>query len=181
MIQPRGGNRLDKKEIIRDYDATAEIYDSRYEEEQSIKISFIMRHAKAGSKDTVIDVGCGTGQLLKDIGETELAVGIDASLEMLKRAKKRCNSIQPILADVESLPLRDQCCDVVYSVSVLQLVEDPKKGIGEILRILKPGGMFAVSVLLKAGFARGMPKYFGEGVEFYESESMKDAFVFGQK
>jgi len=171
---------LGKKEIIRDYNATAEIYDSRYEEEQSLKISFAMKHVNAREGDTVIDVGCGTGQLL-GLLEARILVGIDASLEMLKKAKARCGSIQVVLADAESLPFRDECCDVIYSVSVIQLVEDPRRSVNEMLRVLKNGGAFAVTVLLRASFAKEMPKYFGEGLEFYESENMKDIFLFGIK
>lgn len=177
-----GHGDLRKSEVIRDYNATAGLYDSRYWEEQSLKICFMMKRVRPKEGDAVVDVGCGTGLLLKQLGEGGLHLGIDASIEMLAEARRRETGADLVLCDAESLPLREGCCDAVYSVSLLQLLDSPERGIAEMLRVLRKGGSYAFSILLKSGKARFIAESLrGPGAEACESESMKDLFLFGQK
>jgi len=172
---------LGKKEIAKDYNSTAGIYDMRYMEEQLLKISFILKRVMVHDGETVVDAGCGTGMLLSCLGNG-FHIGIDTSVEMLKEAKKRHSGAEFVLGDVEALPIRGESCDKVFCVSVLQLVEDPQKGLDEIMRVLKRGSAFGISLLNKASFAKGIGgRIRGAEAQVYESESMRDVFVMGYK
>lgn len=172
------------KEIIRDYNASACLYDERYEEEQSLKISFIMKKVRPNAGDAVIDVGCGTGALLGKLDASGLHVGLDASVKMLEEARRKGVTAELVLGDAQALPFKEGCFDRAYSVSVFQLLDDSGAAASEMMRVLKVGGSFAVSVLLKLGTEKitKIVGYFGLSTqESYESESMKDVFLLGKK
>lgn len=172
---------MEKKEIAKDYNITAGIYDMRYREEQLLKISFILKNVMVHDGETVVDAGCGTGMLLSRLGNG-FHIGVDTSVEMLKEAKKRHSGAEFVLGDVEALPIRGESCDKVFCISVLQLVEDPQKGLDELMRILKRGSAFGISLLSKATFAREIgSRIRGAEAQVYESESMKDVFLMGHK
>ncbi|MDD1764386.1 MAG: hypothetical protein LUQ46_00030, partial [Candidatus Methanomethyliaceae archaeon] len=62
------------------------------------------------------------------------------------------------------------------------LMDEPCKGLEEILKVLKSKGSFAVTLLRKAKFAQDLNKFVrGAVVELYDSESMKDVFLIGQR
>jgi ubiquinone/menaquinone biosynthesis C-methylase UbiE len=176
---------MKKREIIGNYDTTARIYDEQYREEQSLKISFTLKRVMPRAGDIVIDVGCGTGMLFEHLHDYRLLVGVDPSMNMLKKAKKRTrkgSNMELVLGDVEALPFRGDSSDVVFCISVLQLMDDPRRGLEEILRVLKSKGSFAVTLIRKARFAQDLDKFVrGAVVELYDSESMKDVFLIGQR
>lgn len=173
---------MEKRSIIRDYDASAPIYDARYSDEQMIKIGFVLGRAKPEAGSLILDAGCGTGMLFRSLGAARRIVGVDASLSMLREARKRApEKADLILADIEALPIIDGCCDMAYSISVVQLIDDPKRGIEEVMRVLKEGGMAAISILRKSQKIREVAEAYGEELQFIDSDSMKDAFIVGRK
>jgi len=136
-----------KFELKRRYDATAGIYDRRYEEIQHKKYEFVTKHMppRAGR---VLDLGCGTGMFLGELSKrSELVVGVDASVEMLKVAQKRAKGAALVLADADSLPFADCSFDVVVSVTLLQNMPDPATTMRETARVLKRGGTAVVTSL----------------------------------
>lgn len=173
---------MGKREIIRDYDASASIYDSRYSEEQSIKIGFILGRAKPEEGSVVLDAGCGTGMLFRKLCVAQQIIGIDTSISMLREARKRApENADLVLADIEALPIADGCCDIAYSISVIQLIDDPKAGVGEMLRVVKDGGLVAASILRKSPKSGELLEEYRSKFEFIDSETMKDAFIVGRK
>lgn len=173
---------MEKRRIIRDYDASAPIYDARYSEEQMIKIGFVIGRAKPDQGDLVIDAGCGTGMLFRSLRGARQIVGVDASISMLREARKKATEeVDLIMADIEALPLVNGCCDMAYSISVLQLVDDPKKAIGEVMRVVRDGGIVALSILRKSDNIRDVVDAYGGDLPFTDSESMKDVFIIGRK
>lgn len=87
----------------------------------------------------VLEVGCGTGLLMKEIHKTASEVkGIDISEQMLAKAKERGLDVRQGIA--EDLPFEDNSFDLVYSFKVLAHVEQIKKAMLEMNRVLKPGG-----------------------------------------
>lgn len=87
-----------------------------------------------------VDLGCGTGQrtdALRARGFTALGLDIDAG--RVASARARFPSCAFDVADVTALPLPDAACEVVFSCSVLQYV-DQRRMLAECRRVLRPGG-----------------------------------------
>ncbi|WP_297468882.1 class I SAM-dependent methyltransferase [Thermococcus sp.] len=92
----------------------------------------------------ILEVGVGVGKTLKYYpGDVELC-GIDAVPEALVIAEKKAKALGLNAcfreADVEELPFPDKSFDTVVSSFVFCTVPNPKRGMEEILRVLKPGG-----------------------------------------
>ncbi len=99
---------------------------------------------------TVVDLGSGTG-FFTDIlaSKYQQTIGVDISTKMLNFAQeKRSNKIHWLEADAYHLPFQDNSLDVVYSNLVIQWCDPLDVLIKEVLRALKPGGLFIFSTLL---------------------------------
>jgi ubiquinone/menaquinone biosynthesis C-methylase UbiE len=104
----------------------------------------------------VLDVGCGTGRLLVQLRSafpTATLIGVDAAAGMIEVAsrKEELRRVRLAAAAVEALPLEDASCDVVVSTVSFHHWTDQAAGLGEVARVLRPGG----SLLLVDFYARG--------------------------
>lgn len=91
----------------------------------------------------VLEVGCGTGMILKDIAPVaNRAVGIDISRGMLAKAHER--GLDVLEGSATALPFCDESFDFVYSFKVLAHVEDIRTAMSEVGRVLRPGGKAAL-------------------------------------
>lgn len=111
----------------------------------------------------VLDVGCGTGILAREIasriGSTGRVVGIDPSPGMLALAKERGPSVEWRQGVAESLPFPDQSFEAVVSQFALMFFADRHQALREMLRVLTAGGRLAVAVW---GSLDSMPAYAAE-------------------
>ena len=100
--------------------------------------------------EDVLDVGCGTGVLTREltqhVGDDGSATGFDLSESMLGVARERCPDATFKQGNVTDLPFDDQSFDVVISSFMLMFVSDPEKALSEMRRVLKTGGRLVVSV-----------------------------------
>jgi 2-polyprenyl-3-methyl-5-hydroxy-6-metoxy-1,4-benzoquinol methylase len=105
----------------------------------------------------VLDVGCGEGRHTVEICHWDCrAVGVDLSRTDLKVAKlllgyeRRDQGIAGsgdfMAVDAQHLPFNDNAFDKIVCTEVLEHIPDDKAGIRELVRVLKPGGLIAVSV-----------------------------------
>jgi arsenite methyltransferase len=104
--------------------------------------------------ETVLDLGSGGGidviLSAKRVGETGLAFGLDMTDEMLALARRNAeeagirNAIF-LKGVIEEIPLPSQSVDVVISNCVINLSTDKPAVLGEIARVLKPGGRIGIS------------------------------------
>ncbi|GHE82742.1 malonyl-ACP O-methyltransferase BioC [Thalassotalea profundi] len=98
----------------------------------------------------VLDLGCGTGFFSELLATRyDQVLGADISFKMLDYAKKnRTGNINWTQADAFKLPYQTASIDVVYSNLMIQWCEPIDKALAEIMRVIKPGGIFVVSTLI---------------------------------
>jgi ubiquinone/menaquinone biosynthesis C-methylase UbiE len=95
----------------------------------------------------ILDIGCGTGAAIPLIDESNDYTGVDLSYAMLVQALKKakrhpfrnCSLIQ---ANAETLPFKAASFDVVLMDTTLHMIPDCKKGVSEVSRVLRNGGLF---------------------------------------
>lgn len=105
------------------------------------------------SSDTIVDLGCGTGDLLPLLKSKSLhVIGVEKSVKMLEEARKHYelerDGIDIRIGELEHLPLRDEEADIAVTNLVLHHLSEPKKAIKEVHRILKFNGGFIIIDLL---------------------------------
>jgi trans-aconitate 2-methyltransferase len=94
------------------------------------------------SKEYILDLGCGTGQLTQQIANTGAQVkGIDRSSEMIEQAIKNYPHLEFEVADARDFQ-SDRLFDAVFSNATLHWVKQPEAAIDSLKRCLKPGGRF---------------------------------------
>ncbi len=93
----------------------------------------------------VLDVGCGAGFLTNELARQGFAVtGLDASVQSLEVARHydATGSVRYETGDANNLPYPAGTFEVACAMDLLEHVEQPARVIGEISRVLKPGGLF---------------------------------------
>ncbi len=96
--------------------------------------------------ETIVDVGCGTGNLttslLPRLGERGKIIALDISPEMLKLARAKCSDsrVAWFLSTADHIPAEDNTCDRVICFSAWPHFERAISVIQEIRRVLKPDG-----------------------------------------
>lgn len=108
----------------------------------------IFRHFQPDAKDSVLDIGAGTGRFMAELVKSGCSVvGVDFSRSSLMVAKKRCNC-EAVVADLCYLPFKTHSFDKSISVSVLQHVPPSAYtlGLNEITRVNKKGAKILFTV-----------------------------------
>jgi len=134
----------------------------------------------------VLDVACGTGELLRQMVKTHPEVefsGIDLSPPYLKTALRRHPELEKVnllCANAEELPYRDNYFDALTCVYLMhELPSDARRRVfSEMLRVLKPGGLLIVQDSVQKGEVSQMEplleRYAEEGNEPYFASYLED-------
>ncbi len=109
---------------------------------------------------SVLDVGCGTGKLLRRARafwpEAQF-IGVDPANGMIEMAKRRTADATFFTGKAEALPLQDASVDLAISTTSFHHWQDQSAGIREIARVLRPGGYF---ILVDASFPEWFVRVF---------------------
>jgi len=112
----------------------------------------VLRLIELAPNQSLLDIGCGTGRVLKALAAKKIdgvsLAGIDPSPDMLDLAAKDSN-LKLKIAYGSDLPFGNETFDWVISVLVAHHmpVDEKEKMVDETVRVLKPGGRFLVSDL----------------------------------
>ncbi|MDD3984558.1 MAG: class I SAM-dependent methyltransferase [Methanobacterium sp.] len=129
----------------------------------------VLEAANIKNGDKFLDAGCGDGHVSIDasykVGKDGKVFAIDIypdSIEILKNEIKNRNikNIKPLVADItEELPLEDNSIDLALMANVLHgfVHSGEVDQMSNIVKVLKPGGIFAVAEFRKAESSRGPP------------------------
>jgi demethylmenaquinone methyltransferase / 2-methoxy-6-polyprenyl-1,4-benzoquinol methylase len=120
--------------------------------------------------DTILDIATGTGDLAILMTKTSASkiIGLDISAGMLEVGKKKIeeknlsHKIEMIIGDSENMPFPDNHFDAITVSFGIRNFENLEKGLSEILRVLKPNGIF---VILETSVPEKTP--YKQGYAFY--------------
>lgn len=129
--------------------------------------------AQINKGDIVIDLGSGAGNdcfvARHETGIEGKVIGIDFTPIMIEKARINAeklgyNNVEFREGDIDAMPVSNNLADVIVSNCVLNLVPNKQKVIGEIYRVLKPGGHFSISDIVLVG---NLPGALREDAEMY--------------
>jgi ubiquinone/menaquinone biosynthesis C-methylase UbiE len=101
--------------------------------------------------DTVLDLGCGSGyaaRALRAADDAGRAYGLDGAPAMVHNARSYTDDagVAYVLGDFESLPFGHDAVDHCFSMEAFYYAADPHEALGELRRVLRPGGTFYCAV-----------------------------------
>jgi ubiquinone/menaquinone biosynthesis C-methylase UbiE len=97
---------------------------------------------------SILDVGCGTGRLLRaasGVFPGARLAGVDAAPAMVERARAEGGGIEFQQAFAENLPFGDGEFDLVFSTMTFHHWADQRRGMAEISRVMKPEGFWLLA------------------------------------
>ncbi len=140
--------------------------------------SWISEHYRFPENASVLELGCGTGEMWKGKGDLIARCGrlvlSDFSAGMLEQAKETLHSEKDIdyqVIDIQEIPYPDRSFDAVIANMMLYHVPDLPKGLGEVRRVLKKGGAFYCATFGE----NGMMEYIGSLFSGYGIETQVNA------
>jgi len=107
-------------------------------------VKLIREHLGPLAGKRVLDVGCGKGRFARLFQEQEPAAeiwGLDISEEMLRFVPA---GIHTRAGSMTELPFEDSFFDAAYATESLEHAVEIEKAVGEICRVVKPGGRIAI-------------------------------------
>ncbi len=130
----------------------------------------ILNLVRAKNPKNILDIATGTGDLAILMAQTNATkiIGLDISSGMLEVGKKKIldkkleNKIEMIVGDSENMPFPDNHFDAITVSFGIRNFETLDKGLAEILRVLKPNGIF---VILETSNPTKTP--YKQGYKFY--------------
>jgi SAM-dependent methyltransferase len=136
------------------FQAPADVYDRFVGRYGSALAAELIRVAGVERGQHVLDVGCGPGALTQalvaELGP-EAVAAIDPSPPFAAACRERAPGADVRDGAAEALPWRDDSFDAALSQLVVNFLEDPERGLAEMRRVTRPGGVVAACVWDYAG------------------------------
>jgi demethylmenaquinone methyltransferase / 2-methoxy-6-polyprenyl-1,4-benzoquinol methylase len=112
----------------------------------------VLKMVAGTNPEKILDIATGTGDLAILMAQTNAKkiVGLDISAGMLEVGKRKIaaknlsDKIEMVLGDSENMDFQDNTFDAITVAFGVRNFENLEKGLAEILRVLKPGGIFVI-------------------------------------
>ena len=174
-VKPYKDSALNKKEqVTKMFDTISKEYDGL-----NRVISFgidvkwrnkVVNMVAEKNPKNILDIATGTGDLAISLSKTSAKsiIGLDISDGMLEVGRKKIKSkylddtIDMVIGDSEALPFKDSSFDAITVAFGIRNFMNLEKGLSEILRVLKPDGVFVIletSVPTKTPYKQGYKLY----------------------
>lgn len=168
------------------YDAVENIYNGKANRRTTDYVASLM-----DKDDKVLECACGTGMFSVKIAPcVNSLTATDFAEGMLKRTRKKTAKFDNVIVesgDITGLKYEDNSFDKVVAANVIHLLDDPKKAIDELKRVVKPGGVIIIPTYIhfdksvaaeafnKAG--AGFKRHFNEDTyrEFFKEMGIDNA------
>lgn len=140
--------RLDKQAVRKSFNRGADQYD-HYAVLQAEVLSRLLERLDYIRLDPrqIVDIGCGTGKAIKPLQKRYRKanlLAIDIADQMLAQARRQFGVLSRkwlVNADMDNLPLVDDCMDLIFSSLALQWSNDLEQSFCEFRRIGRSGGL----------------------------------------
>lgn len=130
----------------------------------------VLKMVSDKNPEMILDIATGTGDLaiLMTATKAKKIIGLDISAGMLEVGRKKIaqknlsDRIEMVLGDSENIPYADNTFDAITVAFGVRNFENLEKGLAEILRVLKPDGVFVIletSVPVKTPYKQGYKFY----------------------
>jgi SAM-dependent methyltransferase len=139
----------------------------------------MVKFARLVDPEAVLDVGTGTGILASAVAAAHpdaVVTGIDPSAMFVETASHRSGSprLRFQVGDAQALEFRDASFDATLSLLALNFIPDPRKALGEMIRVTRVGGVVAAAVW---DYVEGMEMlrvFWGEAVALDPAVASRD-------
>jgi len=120
----------------------------------------LIKRSGVGLNMSVLEIGCGSGGyttfVAREVGEQGRLYALDIQARMLKQLEAKLakeenrdvHNIELVLGSATDLSFKDKSLDLVLLITVLREIPDRHRALQEVMRVLKPGGMLAVTEFL---------------------------------
>lgn len=141
-----------KLKVAKQFSRAAQRYDQSAQVQ--IDIAFDAMQLLPRQPDSILDIGCGTGRVTRQLSKKcDKVVGVDIAEGMVTFANQSPSSnVHYIAADAEHLPFKDASFDQVFSTMALQWCDDLPGAFREIERVLMPDGSAVLAIMSASSF-----------------------------
>jgi ubiquinone/menaquinone biosynthesis C-methylase UbiE len=162
--------------IARFYDLAGKFYAFLKSGSEEKRVAEYLSLLTINDNDSVIEISVGTGRNIKYLNPNAHYFGVDISFRMLQRCRNKFSGsgrdLTLIQAEAESLPIRENSFDVVFSAGGFNFFNDPGKALLEMIRIARPG----VRILITDETEAFRLKHTSN--KFYNQVSIKDPRIY---
>jgi malonyl-CoA O-methyltransferase len=182
-------SHLDDGRVRAAFDRASPAYDTAAVLDAQVRRELLERLTLFNLQPAVaLDLGAATGhgaRALRDAYRGALVIALDAAPGMLREARRHNGVFRKfvrVCADAAALPLATASVDLIFSSLMLQWCSDLQRPLAEARRVLKPGGLFALSTFgpdtlreLRAAWAQADD--FSHVNRFFDLHDVGDALV----